>query len=190
MQMQQHRGARGAAAPSCSTHRHAAPSLVAPSLACSLRVRAFTAAQASTTASSAATASSSGRAAQQLHAVAPQPLSRCQWAPRRRAQQQLCRSSTPSGEQGEPSSSNGEHPFPEEQDFDLLSNRVAELTAELKEELRGCSIYLVGMMGSGKSTVSCCSWLHAIVLCGDVPWWPGPVPPRPARSADWARCVV
>lgn len=45
------------------------------------------------------------------------------------------------------------HPFPEEEDFDLLSNRVADLTKELNEELRGCSIYLVGMMGSGKSTV-------------------------------------
>ena len=41
-----------------------------------------------------------------------------------------------------------------EENFDLLSTKVAELTKELNNELRGCSIYLVGMMGSGKSTVS------------------------------------
>lgn len=45
------------------------------------------------------------------------------------------------------------HPFPEEEDFDLLSNRVAEIVNDIQPELRGCSIYLVGMMGSGKSTV-------------------------------------
>ncbi|GFH07513.1 uncharacterized protein HaLaN_02325, partial [Haematococcus lacustris] len=45
------------------------------------------------------------------------------------------------------------HPFPEEEDFSLLSTRVADLTKELVQELRGCSIYVVGMMGSGKSTV-------------------------------------
>ncbi|GFH27376.1 uncharacterized protein HaLaN_25684 [Haematococcus lacustris] len=44
------------------------------------------------------------------------------------------------------------HPFPEEEDFSLLSTRVADLTKELVQELRGCSIYVVGMMGSGKST--------------------------------------
>jgi len=47
-----------------------------------------------------------------------------------------------------------QHPFPEEADFDLLSNKIAEVTKNLNEELCGCSIYLVGMMGSGKSTVS------------------------------------
>jgi DNA replication protein DnaC len=50
-----------------------------------------------------------------------------------------------------------EHPFPEEADFDLLSKKVAELTQYLNQELRGCSIYLVGMMGSGKSTVGGCT---------------------------------
>lgn len=43
--------------------------------------------------------------------------------------------------------------LPEEQDFDLLSNKVAELQGPLQKELRGCSIYLIGMMGSGKSTL-------------------------------------
>lgn len=52
-----------------------------------------------------------------------------------------------------------EHPFPEEADFDLLSAKVAELTQYLSLELRGCSIYLVGMMGSGKSTVRCCHYV-------------------------------
>ena len=46
------------------------------------------------------------------------------------------------------------HPFPEEADYDLLSKKVAALTQELDEQLCGCSIYLVGMMGSGKTTVS------------------------------------
>lgn len=41
----------------------------------------------------------------------------------------------------------------EDQDFDLLSNQIAALTEQLNEEMKGCSIYLVGMMGSGKSTV-------------------------------------
>jgi hypothetical protein len=56
----------------------------------------------------------------------------------------------------------------EEQDFDFLSNKIADLTVELKEELKGCSIYLVGMMGSGKSTVSIahCRFLrHTWRLC-------------------------
>ena len=34
-----------------------------------------------------------------------------------------------------------------------MSTKVADITKELTEELRGCSIYLIGMMGSGKSTV-------------------------------------
>mmetsp|Transcript_13648 Transcript_13648/g.29273 ORF Transcript_13648/g.29273 Transcript_13648/m.29273 type:complete len:335 (-) Transcript_13648:673-1677(-) len=42
---------------------------------------------------------------------------------------------------------------PEEADFDLLSTKIADLTKDINEELRGCSIYLVGMMGSGKSTL-------------------------------------
>jgi len=46
-----------------------------------------------------------------------------------------------------------EHPFPEEADFDLLTTKIAEVTKNLNEELCGCSIYLVGMMGSGKSTL-------------------------------------
>lgn len=46
-----------------------------------------------------------------------------------------------------------EVPPEEEEDFDLLSTKVAELVKEVDEELRGCSIYLVGMMGCGKSTL-------------------------------------
>lgn len=42
---------------------------------------------------------------------------------------------------------------PEEQDFDILSNKVAELQGPLIKDLRGCSIYLIGMMGTGKSTL-------------------------------------
>lgn len=42
---------------------------------------------------------------------------------------------------------------PEEEDFDLLSNKIADLEAELKDELKGCSIYLIGMMGTGKTTL-------------------------------------
>jgi hypothetical protein len=61
-----------------------------------------------------------------------------------------------------------EHPFPEEEDFDLLSKKVAELTQYLNQELRGCSIYLVGMMGSGKSTVSGCRLL-SIATAGLLP---------------------
>ena len=51
--------------------------------------------------------------------------------------------------QSAPSASDGD----EEADFDLLSNKVAELVAHVDTELKGCSIYLVGMMGSGKSTL-------------------------------------
>lgn len=39
-----------------------------------------------------------------------------------------------------------------DQDFDLLGAEVKRLSEELSQELKGCSIYLVGMMGSGKST--------------------------------------
>ncbi len=42
---------------------------------------------------------------------------------------------------------------PEEVDFDLLSTKVAELVEVVEPELKGCSIYLVGMMGSGKTTL-------------------------------------
>lgn len=42
----------------------------------------------------------------------------------------------------------------QEEDFDLLADKIAGLTKELEDELCGCSIYIVGMMGSGKSTVS------------------------------------
>lgn len=41
----------------------------------------------------------------------------------------------------------------EEQDFDALTNKVSDLVKEMNDDLRGCSIYLVGMMGSGKSTL-------------------------------------
>jgi shikimate kinase len=44
-------------------------------------------------------------------------------------------------------------PFTVDEDFDLLSNEVKKLTDTLSTELRGCSLYLVGMMGSGKTTV-------------------------------------
>lgn len=45
------------------------------------------------------------------------------------------------------------NPFNEEEDFDLLSNKIAEINEDLVDELQGCSIYLIGMMGSGKSTL-------------------------------------
>ncbi|GIL71812.1 hypothetical protein Vretimale_750 [Volvox reticuliferus] len=45
------------------------------------------------------------------------------------------------------------HPYPWEEDYDLLSDKVKEVTDELSKDLRGCNIWLVGMMGSGKSTV-------------------------------------
>ena len=41
----------------------------------------------------------------------------------------------------------------EEEDFDALGAAVAELTKALEPELKGCSIWLIGMMGCGKSTV-------------------------------------
>ncbi|GAX83755.1 hypothetical protein CEUSTIGMA_g11180.t1 [Chlamydomonas eustigma] len=40
-----------------------------------------------------------------------------------------------------------------EEDFDLLGTKISELVTDLNEELKGCSIYIVGMMGSGKSTL-------------------------------------
>lgn len=45
------------------------------------------------------------------------------------------------------------HPYPWEEDYDELSNKIKEVTDELSKDLRGCNIWLVGMMGSGKSTV-------------------------------------
>lgn len=39
-----------------------------------------------------------------------------------------------------------------DQDFDLLGAEVKRLQQQLTEQLKGCSIYLIGMMGSGKST--------------------------------------
>ena len=57
----------------------------------------------------------------------------------------------------------------EEADFDLLSTKVADLVAHMDEELKGCSIYLVGMMGSGK--VRCimhiihADWLFMYGVC-------------------------
>jgi shikimate kinase len=41
----------------------------------------------------------------------------------------------------------------EEEDFDLLSQKISDLQQEVSDELKGCSIYLIGMMGSGKSTL-------------------------------------
>eukprot|EP00798_Chlamydomonas_sp_ICE-L_P021118 gene21118-28009_t len=41
----------------------------------------------------------------------------------------------------------------EEEDFDTLGGAVGELTPTVIEDLKGCSIYLVGMMGSGKTTL-------------------------------------
>ncbi|KXZ46516.1 hypothetical protein GPECTOR_43g953 [Gonium pectorale] len=46
-----------------------------------------------------------------------------------------------------------DHPYPWEEDFDLLGDKVKEVTDELAKDLKGCNIWLVGMMGSGKSTV-------------------------------------
>ncbi|KAG2501282.1 hypothetical protein HYH03_001084 [Edaphochlamys debaryana] len=45
------------------------------------------------------------------------------------------------------------HPFPWEEDFDQLSDKVKEVTDVLQKDLKGCNIWLVGMMGTGKSTV-------------------------------------
>lgn len=53
---------------------------------------------------------------------------------------------------GEPSAEGSEAEL--ENDFDLLSTKISELVAEVDTELKGCSLYLVGMMGSGKSTVA------------------------------------
>lgn len=39
------------------------------------------------------------------------------------------------------------------QDFDYLGNKIKETTDVLNPELKGCSLYIIGMMGSGKSTV-------------------------------------
>lgn len=39
-----------------------------------------------------------------------------------------------------------------DRDFDLLSSEIKKLQECLSVELKGCSIYLIGMMGSGKST--------------------------------------
>ncbi|MEW5302744.1 MAG: hypothetical protein WDW36_005494 [Sanguina aurantia] len=43
-------------------------------------------------------------------------------------------------------------PEPEEEDFDLLSDKIAVLQTQVLDELKGCSVWLIGMMGSGKST--------------------------------------
>jgi DNA replication protein DnaC len=39
-----------------------------------------------------------------------------------------------------------------DQDFDLLGAEVKKLQEALEDQLKGCSIYLIGMMGTGKST--------------------------------------
>jgi ATPase subunit of ABC transporter with duplicated ATPase domains len=39
-----------------------------------------------------------------------------------------------------------------DQDFDLLGAEVKKLQEALADQLKGCSIYLIGMMGTGKST--------------------------------------
>jgi hypothetical protein len=41
----------------------------------------------------------------------------------------------------------------EEEDFDLLQTKVDALAKELAEKLAGTNIYIVGMMGTGKTTV-------------------------------------
>ncbi|GLC41195.1 hypothetical protein PLESTB_001528100 [Pleodorina starrii] len=46
-----------------------------------------------------------------------------------------------------------DHPYPWEEDYDLLGDKVKAVTDELEKDLKGCNIWLVGMMGSGKSTV-------------------------------------
>ena len=47
--------------------------------------------------------------------------------------------------------------LPEEErlcvDFDYLGDKIKAATDALEPQLKGCSIYLIGMMGSGKSTV-------------------------------------
>jgi hypothetical protein len=41
-----------------------------------------------------------------------------------------------------------------EEDFDLLSTKIKEITDELQDtDMKGCSVILVGMMGCGKSTL-------------------------------------
>ncbi len=51
-------------------------------------------------------------------------------------------------------SAQADPPVPtEEEDFDLLSTKIAELVEDMDADLKGCSIYLVGMMGCGKSTL-------------------------------------
>jgi hypothetical protein len=41
-----------------------------------------------------------------------------------------------------------------EEDFDLLSTNIKVIADELKKtDMKGCSVYLVGMMGCGKSTL-------------------------------------
>lgn len=56
----------------------------------------------------------------------------------------------------EPAPEDGEPMCEEERlsvDFDYLGNKIKATTDLLDPELKGCSLYLIGMMGSGKSTV-------------------------------------
>ena len=44
-------------------------------------------------------------------------------------------------------------PLSEEEDFDLLQTKVDVLAKQLAVDLKGTNVYLVGMMGTGKTTV-------------------------------------
>jgi ABC-type glutathione transport system ATPase component len=85
------------------------------------------------------------------HAAAPRPAAgpAAPLPPPRRV---VVRRAGPSGQEAE-----GRFDINEEeklsQDFDYLGNKVKDTTDLLNPELKGCSLYLIGMMGSGKSTV-------------------------------------
>lgn len=54
-----------------------------------------------------------------------------------------------------------------DEDFDLLSAEIKKLQEALADELKGCSIYLIGMMGTGKSTTGkmLANTLRQVVTC-------------------------
>lgn len=54
----------------------------------------------------------------------------------------------------ESSSSSSTQDFAWEEDFDLLSNKVAEVNKALSKDLRGCSIFIIGMMGEAPRWVA------------------------------------
>lgn len=45
------------------------------------------------------------------------------------------------------------HPYPWEEDYDELSNKIKEVTDELSKDLRGCNIWLVRKGGRGEGGV-------------------------------------